>query len=147
MCTKYVKFLFSLPLSFCPHKLLACFRHEIRCVCKLTEGLYYGNASYIRQSSLCYGLLPSFTFIAFVCICVSVHTAVKMQRSDSSLCMPAYRDNDKEMAFPVLQYVCSHCEHWYGCLYIQCLHVQNFGHFKVKALLCVSIFLTSSSIN
>lgn len=135
VCTEYVKFLFCLPLPFCPHKLLTCFKHEIRCVYKLTEGLYYGNASYIRQNSLCCGLLPNFTVIAIVYIRVSVHAAVRTQRSSSSLGMPAYTENDKEMAFPALQYVHSHCEHCYGCLYIHCSHMQ-----KCWSFMCLDFF-------
>lgn len=73
-----------------------CLRHEIRCVCKLTEGLCYGNASCIKTK---YFVLQ---FIATVYIWVTLHTAVKMWKSNSSLSMPAYADKDREMDFVVL---------------------------------------------
>jgi len=49
-------------------------------------------------------------FISIVYIWVTLHTAIKMQKSNSSLSMPAYTDKDKETAF-ISVCICL-SEHW-----------------------------------
>lgn len=102
VCTEYIKFSIHLPLPFCPHRLVICLRQEIRCVCKPTEGLCYGNASCIN--------LHSFTVC---CHCLyrgnRTHSCQKAEvLTVHCVCQHIQTQTKKKSDFPALQYVCSH---------------------------------------
>jgi len=62
--------------------------------------------------------------------CLTLHTAVKRQKSNSSLCMPTYTDKDKEIDFPAVRYVGLHMQ---TLVHLPIHFAFAFaGHLKVK---------------
>jgi hypothetical protein len=72
-------------------------------------------------------------FIATVYIWVTLHTAVKLQKSNSLLSMPAYMDKDKETDFIVLQCVHLPVRTLVGLPIHSAFAHANVGHLKVNA--------------
>jgi hypothetical protein len=118
--TENVKFSFLLPLPYCPHKLHRCLRCEIQCVFKMTKGLCYSNASYIRQSSLCYSLSPLF---------ISRYTYTQLSKGRSLTVLSAWqhkqRQRQRSRFFQCRNMYVHICVRWFGCLYILRFHMQT----------------------
>lgn len=101
-CGLYWVCLISLFVCPCPTAIIncPCLRCEIRCVCKLTEGVCYWNANYIRQSSLYYSLSPLF---------MTGQPNTQLSQSRSLIFQYVYQNiqmkKKQKMDFPALQYV------------------------------------------
>lgn len=74
-------------------------------------------------------------FIVTVYIWVTLHTAVEMQKSNSSLSMPAYIDKDKETDFVVLQCVHLAVRTLVGLPIHSAFAHASVGHLKVNFII------------
>jgi len=70
--------------------------------------------------------------------CLTLHTAVERQKSNSSLCMPTYTKT-KIWIFQQCDMWVRTCKHWYGCLYILNLHVWTMVTYSLRTTV-ISVF-------